>query len=154
MASFLCQVSGARYMSAAAFITTQLHQILLACEKHSQGLKAFLRIKGASDRGPFSYCTGREILKDHMGALTSFSSWTSNQLYFTFVLTNVLKAFFFYIFRCIFSTAQLLLVIYLHILQKVADSWNVLMFMLMLMTLNIKSGLIFVSVTLLCCNAG
>lgn len=40
-------------MSAAVFITIQPQQLLLVCEKHSQGLKAFLRIKGASDGALF-----------------------------------------------------------------------------------------------------
>ncbi|KAG7496195.1 hypothetical protein JOB18_014026 [Solea senegalensis] len=46
-------------MSAAALITTLHQQLSLLCEKHSHGLKAFLRIKGASDGGSFSWlrCT-------------------------------------------------------------------------------------------------
>lgn len=48
-------------MSAAVFITIQPQQLSLVCEKHSQGLKACLWIKEASDRplvhGP--RCTGR-----------------------------------------------------------------------------------------------
>lgn len=40
-------------MSAAVFITIQPQQLLLVCEKHSQGLKAFLQIKGASDGALF-----------------------------------------------------------------------------------------------------
>ena len=53
-------------MSAAAFITTQLQPLLLVCEKHSQGLKAFLRIKGASDGALIHGRAAQvEILKDH-----------------------------------------------------------------------------------------
>lgn len=37
-------------MSAAVFITIQPQQLSLVCEKHSQGLKACLWIKEASDR--------------------------------------------------------------------------------------------------------
>ena len=40
-------------MSAAAFVTTQLQQLSPECEKHSQSLKAFPHIKGASDGGLF-----------------------------------------------------------------------------------------------------
>lgn len=55
-------------MSAAAFITTQLQQLLLVCEKHSQGLKAFPRIKGVSAGDLFhGHAAQVEILKDHMG---------------------------------------------------------------------------------------
>lgn len=35
-------------MSAAVFISFQPRQLLLVCEKHGRGLKALLRIKGAS----------------------------------------------------------------------------------------------------------
>lgn len=62
----MCGVSGAGYMSAAAFITTQHQQLLLVCEKHSQGLKAFLQIKGASDGALFhGHVAQVELLKDH-----------------------------------------------------------------------------------------
>ncbi len=51
-------------MSAAVFITTQLQQLLLVCEKHSQGLKAFLQIKGTSDGARFhGHAAQVEILK-------------------------------------------------------------------------------------------
>lgn len=62
-------------MSAAVFITTQLQQLLLVCEKHSQGLKAFLWIKGASDGVLFhGHAAQVEILKDHRAVLARFSS--------------------------------------------------------------------------------
>ncbi len=59
-------------MSAAVFITTQLQQLLLVCEKHSQGLKAFLQIKGASDGALFHGRAAQvEILQDHAGVFVS-----------------------------------------------------------------------------------
>ena len=52
-------------MSAAAFVTTQHQQPLLVCEKHSQGLRAFLWIKGASDGAlVHDYAAQVELLKD------------------------------------------------------------------------------------------
>lgn len=54
---------------------TQLQQLLLVCEKHSQGLKAFLRIKGASDRGAFHGRTAQvEILKVQMAVFNCKST--------------------------------------------------------------------------------
>lgn len=63
-------------MSAAAFITTQLYQLLLVCEKHSQGLKALLRIKGASHGGAFhDQTTQVEILKVSTDVFASLLVW-------------------------------------------------------------------------------
>lgn len=46
----------------------QLQQLLLVCEKQSQGLKAFPRIKEASDGGLFHGRTAQvDYLKDHIG---------------------------------------------------------------------------------------
>lgn len=46
----------------------QLQQLLLVCEKQSQGLKAFPRIKGASDGGLFHGRAAQvDYLKDHIG---------------------------------------------------------------------------------------
>lgn len=69
-------------MSAAVFITTQLQQLTLVCEKHSRGLKAFLQIKGASDRLLFQGQAAQvDILKEYTGLLEHFSSAFKNGRY-------------------------------------------------------------------------
>lgn len=69
-----CSVAGC--MSAAVFITIQPQQLSLVCENHSQGLKACLWIKAASDRplvhGPaVQVGTVKEDLVPSMSTITS-----------------------------------------------------------------------------------
>lgn len=65
-------------MLAAAFITTQLQQLSLVCEKQSQSLKAFPRIKEASNRDLFHGRAAQvEILKGGMGVFANLSSITA-----------------------------------------------------------------------------